>query len=365
MNRNTTLALAVIAAAAALYLLLPSTGDAPGATVAPAKVAPQVAVHSVALRPLADRTEALGTTRALESVEIAATVTERIAQVHFSDGQWVEAGAVLVTLQQDEERAQLADERANLQEQQRELARLQDLVKRRLASQAELDQRQTLLTRSRHRIEEIEARLADLSLRAPFAGQVGLRRVSPGALVQPGTMITTLDQTTRMKLDFRIPAALLTTLKTGQTVLARTSSYDQTFTGTVVAIDSRVDPVDRSVGVLAEFDNPAQLLKPGLLMTVELQRQARQALMVPEETLVAQQMQQFVWVVDPATQIVSRRPVEIGTRVPGWVEITGGVAVGEWLIQEGVSVVRDGMTVIVKSAGNATDSAATAAAEVH
>lgn len=312
----------------------------------------QVTVYSVERRAIADRTEALGTTRAQESVDLSATVTERIDDIHFSDGEWVTEGQVLITLRQASERAQLSEERENLAEQKRELRRLEDLVRRRLAPETEMDQRRTQVARSEFRIEDIEARLADLTIRAPFDGQMGLRRISPGALAQPGQVMATLDDISRIKLDFRIPATLLATVKEGQPVLATTPSYDEVFEGEVVAIDSRINPVDRSVGVLAEFDNPDHLLRPGLLMMVELRRQPREVVVIPEEALVARQLQQFVWLVDQQTGEVTQHSVIIGLREPGWVEVVSGLEEGQWIVQEGLGLVREGMTVKVRNADN-------------
>lgn len=351
MKQKSLVVVILVVAVVALYLLFSGRQEGTDSDDAMLQ-GPQVTVYSVVRRPLADRTEALGTTRAQESVDVSATVTERIEEVHFTDGEWVEAGQVLVTLRQAAEQAQLSEERENLAEQQRELRRLEDLVRRRLAPETEIDQRRTQVARSEFRIQEIEARLADLTIRAPFRGQVGLRRVSPGALAQPGMMIASLDDISRIKLDFRIPAALLATIEEGQPVLATTPSYDKVFEGEVVAVDSRVNPVDRSIGVLAEFDNPDRLLRPGLLMMVELRRQPREALVVPEETLIARQLQQFVWVVNPESLEVRQQPVFIGVREPGWVEVVGGIEEGEWLVQEGISLVRDGMKVRVNNAAS-------------
>lgn len=341
------LAVAIVAVLLLLFGRKDEVGSGPGMIQGA-----QVTVYSVVRRPLADRTEALGTARAQESVDLSATVTERIDEIHFTDGEWVKKGQVLVTLRQASEQAQLSEERENLAEQKRELRRLEDLVRRRLSPETEMDQRRTQVARSEFRIEEIEARLADLTIRAPFDGQMGLRRISPGALAQPGMVMATLDDISRIKLDFRIPATLLATVEEGQPVLATTPSYDQVFEGEVVAIDSRINPVDRSVGVLAEFDNPDRLLKPGLLMMVELRRQPRNALVVPEEALIARQLQQFVWLVDPETRVVTLHAVTIGLREPGWVEIVSGLEEGQWIIQEGVSLVREGMVVEVTNADN-------------
>lgn len=349
--KKTSIVVVVLAVAlVAVVLFLYGKKEQAGQGRAGLMMGPQVTVYSVERRPLADRTEALGTTRAQESVDLSATVTERIEEIHFTDVEWVEEGQVLVTLRQAAERAQLSEERENLAEQQRELRRLEDLVRRRLAPETEMDQRRTQVARSEFRIEEIEARLADLTIRAPFAGQMGLRTISPGALAQPGMVMATLDDISRIKLDFRIPATLLATVKGGQAVVATTPGYDEVFVGEVIAIDSRINPIDRSVGVMAEFDNPERLLKPGLLMMVELRRQPRNALVIPEETLVARQLQQFVWLVDPETREVKQHPIVIGLREPGWVEVISGLEEGQWVIQEGVDLVRDGMTVAVRNA---------------
>jgi len=348
IRRYFLLALFLVIFGLVYYFSFSGGNQAAGGTSANA--GPQVTVFTTDLRLVADRTEALGTARAWESVDISAIVTERIDALHFSDGEWVKEGQLLATLRQSAERAQLAEEKANLAEQQRELRRLEDLLKRKLASQTDIDQRRTQVERSQFRIEEIESRIGVRIIKAPFSGQVGLRRVSPGALAQPGMVIATLDDISRIKLEFRIPASLLASIEVGQSVVATTSSYEQKFEGQVAAIDSRINPIDRSVGVLAEFENPDRLLKPGLLMLVELRRQPRQALVVPEESLVARQLQQFVWVVNSEDFKISQRQVTIGIRENGWVEVVEGLDVGEWIIQEGVSVVRDGMVVTVKNA---------------
>ncbi|MDX9873429.1 MAG: efflux RND transporter periplasmic adaptor subunit [Spongiibacteraceae bacterium] len=321
--------------------------------------APAVIVHEAATRQIADRTEALGTLRAQESVEITATVTETITELFFDDGQWVEAGAVLALLDQQEERAQLAEEQANLAEQERELQRLENLLKRNLAAKTEVDQRRTLVARSQHRLQEIQARIDDRTIRAPFSGRLGLREVSVGALVTPGTVITTLDDTRRLRLDFSVPAALIASIEIGQPVLATSQAFDQVFEGRVNAIDSRINPTSRSLLVRAMFDNPDGLLKPGLLMTVELLRQPRDALMVPEEALIARQDQKFLLIVDPTTLTVAERAVVTGTREPGWVEVVSGLQAGELVIQEGITIARPGGKVTIKTVAPSGSTAGT------
>ncbi|MEX1033714.1 MAG: efflux RND transporter periplasmic adaptor subunit, partial [Cellvibrionaceae bacterium] len=167
-----------------------------------------IAVEVATVKPetMEVRAEAVGTAYASESVFITANVTDTVESIHFRDGQWVDKGDVLVVLSHNEEEADLKAAQANLAEQEREVKRLQGLVESRSVSQNMLDERMTLRETAGYRVAAAQARLRDRTLRAPFAGVLGLRQVSPGTLVSPGTVITTLDATRVMKLDFTLPA---------------------------------------------------------------------------------------------------------------------------------------------------------------
>ncbi|WP_372796645.1 efflux RND transporter periplasmic adaptor subunit [Litorivivens sp.] len=320
--------------------------------VAPERSAPVVAVsvYTVETREFADRVEALGSLRGNESITITTNATDTIAAIHFTEGQRVKAGQLLVTLEQAEEQAQLASAQADLAEQQREVRRLEGLVKTMSAAQTELDQRRTALEKARHKIDELEARIADRRVTAPFAGVLGLRMVSPGALVSPGTAITTLDDIDPVKLDFSVPAALLGSLKPGLELRAKTAAYDEPFSGHVTVIDSRVNTTDRSIRARAEFDNAEGLLKPGMLMTVDLLRNPRTALLVPEAALLTREQQHSVWVIDD-NQTLQRRTVQIGSRQPGWVEVLSGLVPGEIIVRATFPRLREGIRVTAPELG--------------
>ncbi len=295
-----------------------------------------------------DRIEALGTTLANESARVTAAVTEKVVAVHFEDGQRVPAGELLVTLQQDEERAQRAAAVEQLAENQRELKRLETLLKEDVVPQRDYDERLTLLNVTRQRIREIEARIGDRTIRAPFDGILGLRQVSVGALVEPGDLITTIDDLSRIKLDFNVPATFLSTLQPGSSIHAYSSGWgDERFEGTVATIGTRIDPETRSVLVRAIIPNREMRLRPGLLMTVQLLNRQRQALMIPEEALVPVQRRHYVLTVE-ADLTVARKPVFIGQRQPGMVEITEGLLPGERVIVRGTTRVRPGQKVSIK-----------------
>ncbi len=289
-------------------------------------------------QPFQSRVEALGTLRAWESVTITSSVSETVARLHFEDGQRVNTGDLLVTLQQEGEKASLREQQEFLAEQEREVARLENLARRNQVAQTELDQRRTQAAIARSRIEQEKAQLDDRTIKAPFGGVLGLRQVSPGALVEPGEIITTLDDISRMRLDFTVPARFLRFLQPGQQIEASTAAYVQAFTGEIAAVNSRVDPVNRSVTARAVFPNDNGLLKPGMLMQVTVLGDQRNALLVPEESLVSRSTDHYVWQIDGDT--AKRVFVEIGDRRPGWVEVLDGLQAGDQVVRDGVARLR-------------------------
>ena len=313
----------------------------------------EVVVVEARESPFVDRVEALGTTRARETVDLTSSVTEKVVEVRFEDGQEVGAGDVLVALDSAEEAADLVAAQAILEERRLAYERSLQLEQRKFAATAQLDQRRAALREAEAEIQAIQSRIDDRTVRAPFDGVVGLRNISVGALVEPGDMITTLDDIRVIKLDFTVPATYLPSLAPGLAIETRTAAFgDRTFRGTVSSVDSRVDPVTRSIVARALIDNPDGLLRPGLLMTVELLKTPRTSIVVPEEALVPRGQTNTVFVVDTAADntVVARR-VEVGARRPGEVEIRDGLEVGDKVITHGTIRVRPGQKVTMKPQG--------------
>ncbi len=311
---------------------------------------PVVAAEAV-ITQLYDRVEALGTLRANETVEITASVTDTITTINFTDGQTVEAGDILVEMTSTEEHAQLEEEVSRREEALKRYERVVTLVARGAVSQAQLDERERELETAEARLRAIESRLQDRLIKAPFSGVVGLRNISLGALVEPGDVITTLDDISVMKLDFNVPSIYLATLKQGTPVEAVSPAFPrQSFKGSVSSIDSRVDPVTRSIVVRALIDNSDGLLKPGLLMSVELLKNERDALMVPEEALIPRGEKNVVLLVDETKSpaVAEQRPVVIGTRRVGEVEILEGLKPGDKVITHGTLKVRPGQEISIR-----------------
>lgn len=305
----------------------------------------KVVAATVQTQDWVDRVEALGTASANESVTLTAKVTETVSNVNFRDNQEVEAGAILVELTDRAEVANLREAQAAYEDAERQYRRLVDLQKQGTIGKAQLEQQQSMRDQARARVQAIRARLSDRVITAPFAGQLGMRQVSPGTLLTPGTVITTLDDIATIKVDFSVPETFLAAVKIGEQIRATSAAWrGQTFEGAIESIDSRVNPVTRAVIVRARLPNTERKLKPGMLLSVELQQAPRQTLVIDELAIVQLGRQAFVFRLD-ADNTVQQVPVEIGTRRPGEVEIVGGLSPGDRIVVEGTVKLRNGLTV--------------------
>ncbi len=290
----------------------------------------------------ADRLEAIGTLQANESIVVTAKVQGVVKGIGFSDGGMVNAGTTLVQFDEAEQRARYQVELANLDEQRKQFERIAGLASSNAASQARFDEQQAAVKKAEANVAAARARLEDYTITAPFDGRLGTRRISIGALVSPGTVITTLDDLSIMKLDFSVPETFLSTLREGLDIEATTSAYpSEVFRGRVTSIDTRVDPMTRAVGIRAEIPNTDQRLRPGMLMVVDLIKDRRESLMIAEEALVPFENQQYVYVVND-DDTVSQVAVTIGRRRPGSVEILEGLSLGDLVVTEGNTALMDG-----------------------
>jgi membrane fusion protein (multidrug efflux system) len=301
----------------------------------------------VASEPFTETLEALGTARANESVEITPTVEERVVDIFFDDGDLVRQGQVLVKLDDSEAQYMLAEARAALHEQEKQSDRIRRLAGTNAASRSLLDEELSLLEIARARVAHLEARLQNYTIQAPFAGVLGIRRVSAGAVVDSDTVITTLDDTTTIKLDFTVPEAYLGVLKNGMNITAHSPAYpDRPFRGTVTVISSRVDPETRTLTIRARIPNPERLLKPGMLLTVDLIKDRSQSLVMPEEAVILEKDKKFALLVTPENT-VAKKEIVTGRRSPGRVEVLNGLSAGEQVIVQGINRVRPGSLVTV------------------
>jgi len=303
-----------------------------------------VVTAPVTRKPLSTEIEAVGTARARESVDVTSKASNIVTAIRFKEGDLVKRGEVLVELDSAEARAALAEAEAAFAESESQFRRSRDLYAQQALSISQLDQIEATLKADRARVAAATARLADTVIRAGFDGRTGFRRVSVGGLISPGAIITTLDDTSTIKLDFTIPETYFYLLKRDLQIKATSAGLpNRVFEGKVTNIDSRVDSVTRSVTVRAEIPNPEGLLRPGMFMTVNLQGEATPTLLVPEAAIIPEQGRTFVFVVVDGKAV--RREVRIGRRRPGEVEITQGLQEGERVVVEGTQNIREGMPV--------------------
>lgn len=316
----------------------------PGPGKAQGPQAVDVVTVTAALQPLGVEIEAVGTARANESVEVTSKASNIVTAIRFEEGDRVRKGSVLIELDSAEARASLAEAEATLAESENNFKRSRDLYTRQALSVSQLDLIEATLKANQARVDVAKARVADTIIRASFDGNTGFRRVSVGSLVSPGTVITTLDDASLIKLDFTVAETYLYVLEKNLPVTAATAGLPgREFKGKVTQIDSRVDPVSRSIAVRAELPNPKGELRPGMFMTVKLQGEVRPALLVPEGAIVPEQGHTYVFVV--ANGEAARREVKLGKRRPGEVEVLEGLKEHEHVVVEGTQNLRDGAPV--------------------
>lgn len=305
-----------------------------------------------------DTLEALGTTLANESVTLTANATDLVEAIHFEDGQSVNQGDILVVLEKKEEEAALKAAQATLDERKRAFDRADDLIEKKAMSTATLEERRAQLQEAEGRVEEIEARIRDRIIRAPFDGVLGLRRISPGTLLRPGDVITTIDDLKQIKVDFDAPSLFLAALRPGLQVKGKVTAYgDEVFTGTVATVNSRVNPVTRTVTVRAILPNPNLRLRPGLLMSIRLNKNPRTSQLIPEGAIIQKGERSFVFVAKGSegdqAATAQNRAVKLGARIPGKVEVVNGLEADERVIIHGLMQVHDGQN--LKILGEMTD----------
>lgn len=321
---------------------------------------PEVIVAIAESSEIEDRIEALGTLRSKESVEITATVSQRVVEIGFDDADRVERGHVLIRLASDEEQALLKEIEATLETAELDYDRALQLAETGAAAQSFLDESRRNRNTARARVLALRSRLERLTIAAPFDGIVGLREISLGAVVRPGDLITTLDDDSVLFLDFSVPSVFLPLLTPGSPIEATTPGFDdQTFQGRLRSVSSRVDPVTRTITARAEIENESRELRPGLLMTVELKANQRKAVMIPEEAVLQQGFASSVYIVtehgdDPGSYIARSNAIQLGTRMDGKVEVVSGLDPGTKVITHGSLRVSDGSPVRIRGVDDGT-----------
>jgi membrane fusion protein (multidrug efflux system) len=290
--------------------------------------------------------EAVGTTLARQSIEIVPLASGRIEDITFRTGQEVAAGTVIARLDSDIEQADLAQSEAVLRKADLALERAKILQQNNNATKATVDDLTANRATAAAEVARAKRKLADRTIRAPFAGLLGISRVDPGARVTESIVITTLDDLSNVDVEFAVAERFFALTKVGQQVEASAAAFPgRVFAGTVSEVDSRIDSVSRSFKVRARLPNSDRALPAGMFMTLRMILATEEALVVPEEAVIMESGTASVFVLE--NDRVSRRKVVIGRREFGIAEITEGLTPGTPVVVRGTGKLRDGMAVRV------------------
>ncbi len=340
--------------AGAVYAYLHMTPDFNNKKSTQAQPVPIVTIAELKKENVPALLEAQGNTLANESVVLTAAAQEKVSQISFNDGDTVPAGKVLVKLDCILEETALKQAELDLAEAERELDRIRPLYEANAATQKDYDVQLTERDRAKVKVEAVKTELRDRVVVAPFSGITGKRMVSMGALVSPGTEITTLDDITLLKVDFHVPEKYLAQLIPGQKFTAESIAYPgKMFSGHIASIDVRLNSITRSVSVRGIIENSKNaenswLLRPGMLMMLTIDLGSRDQVTVPEKAVLSLSEIQYIFIYKPETKTVSRREVILGRRANGMVEILSGAEAGEKFVDEGISKLTDGAAVQVQ-----------------
>jgi membrane fusion protein (multidrug efflux system) len=315
-----------------------------------------VSAATVAQREFSDQIRVLGVARGRRSVNITSSTSELITRVLFTDGQRVAAGAPLVQLQAREEDAGVGEARARVDQARSMYNRYKTLSDRGFASPMMVEQYQTELTTAQAALTAAQARQGDRTIRAPFAGVLGLSTVTAGTLVNPGGIIATLDDIDVVRVDFPIPERYLSTLRPGAAITANIDAYgDETFTGRIALIDTRVNEQTRSVTARAEIPNPGGRIRPGMAVRVAVQQGQRSSIGAPEAAVQYEGEGAFVYRIARGENgsTAQRVEVEAGAVEGGFVEILSGLNAGDRIVASGLNRIQPNAPITVAGSGNA------------
>jgi membrane fusion protein (multidrug efflux system) len=326
-----------------VYHRMQTDGEA-AAAVGRGPDAVPVALAAAEAGTIRERIEAVGTTLARQAVDIVPLTSGRVAEIAFTPGERVEAGAVLVRIDDEAEQAAVAEAEASLREAELALDRATKLRANNTVAQATVDELQAAFVGARARLDAARKQLADRTVKAPFAGVVGIRGVDIGARVDDETVLTTLDDLSEVEIEFSVPEIFFGRVRQGLPVSATSAAFPgRAFSGRIATVDTRIGQVSRAFRVRAVLPNPDLVLPAGMFMHVEVVLEERPAVLIPEEAVTAEADGAFVYVVEEGR--ARRQTVRLGQRTAGAVEVLDGLEAGQPVVRQGVQRLRDGASV--------------------
>jgi membrane fusion protein (multidrug efflux system) len=327
-----------------------SSGTASSVSVAsasPASAPIEVEVQRISTEPLEVQVTATGTLLGREAVQIVSELSRRLVRVRAEEGSVVRQGDVLFELDASDLQAELAKLDVQARLAQATLARTERLSAEGLSNQQELDLARARVDQATADRQALRVTLGKTLIRAPFAGRLGLRRVSEGAWVSPSTLLSTLQDTSSMKLDFTLPERYAGAVRQGGEFRFRVEGRSETFMGKVAAIEPSVDPATRSLLVRGVIEGETSLV-PGAAASVEVPLRVERALLVPALAIVPGIEGRRVFVA--AGGRARSTPVEVGFRSGDRAQVVSGLREGDAVITTNLLRLREDMPVQVASA---------------
>lgn len=308
---------------------------------------PAVEVLTLAVQPFREQADLLGELQPDDTVLVKSEVPGVVEAIEFQEGQAVAAGVVLFRLRDREQAARLREFEAELALAQQDFERTNTLASRNAAAAAQLDRARANLEGARARTELRRVELERTRIRAPFDGRVGARLVSPGARIKVDDGLVRIDSIDPLSLVFTIPEGVLPLARIGATFELEVAAFPgRRFPGAIRFIAPSVDSTTRRILIKGRVPNPDGVLLPGMFARVRAELGQRDALLVPEESLVTTGDGTFVWRISADDQ-AERVAVELGARELGRVEIRSGLVAGDRIVTAGAHKVRLGAKVKV------------------
>ncbi len=310
-----------------------------------------IAVSSAKSEVWPSTLSAVGTIKAVRGVELTSESSGEIISIQFDSGDQVDAGQVLVVLNDEVERASRQNQIASLELAQILFDRDSTLVQQKSIPQTQFDRSRADLERARAQLQETEARLANKRIEAPFAGTMGIRQVDVGDYLSPGSVIAALQDQSELEIDFTVPARYAPKLKAGLQVEVRVDAFDdQVFNAEVSAVDARIDAETRNVLLRAKIAEPRGLL-PGMFASLELDLGERQQVVTIPETAMTYALQgNTVYVLadhEDGGLTAHARVVQAGRVVDGQVAVLEGLQPGDRVVSVGQNKLYRGVRVVI------------------
>ncbi len=288
-----------------------------------------------------------GTLLPNEEVNIMPEIQGRITSITFTEGTSVKQGQVLARLYNEDIRAQIQKLRAQRELQMKIKNRQSELLGIGGISQQDFETTATQIQAIDADIAYSEAQLRRTSIIAPFSGRTGIRNISNGAVVTPSTIITTLQQTGNLKMDFNIPEQYRNEVANGKKIQFTVTGNQDTFVAVITALEPSANTTTRTLKVRAVVDNKNNKLGPGAFTHIILPFENNaNALMIPSQAVIPTNRDKVVAVIKGGKAALV--PVKIGARTSDKVEITQGLSAGDTILITGIMQVKPGMEVKVK-----------------